>query len=234
MKAVGPTVPSMYMDKRLQEDSTYGINIFKPITDSCLNWLNRQKVRSVIYVSFGSLAKLSVDQTQELAYALKTVNKPFLWVVRASEEDKLPENFINETCEKGMVVSWCPQLEVLSHRALGCFVTHCGWNSTLEALSLGIPLVAMPQWADQSTNAKFVEDVWEIGVRAQVDEEKELVRQEEIVRCVRHIMEGKGRERIRMNVMEWQENAMDAVDIGGSSDRNIDEFVTALTKRSIL
>lgn len=205
--------------------------MFEPITDASINWLNQQQSKSVIYVSFGSLAQLSPDQTQELALALKATNKPFMWVVRASEEAKLPEDFLREMSENRLIVSWCAQLEVLSHEALGCFITHCGWNSTLEGLSLGVPMVAMPQWTDQSTNGKYVEDVWKVGVRARSDE-KGLVQRDEIVRCVKDVMEGGNGERIRERAIEWKEIARKAVDEGGSSDRNIEEFVQTLAGKA--
>ncbi|KAE8663225.1 putative UDP-glucosyltransferase 74F2 [Hibiscus syriacus] len=87
---------------------------------------------------------------------LKRSGRNLLWVVRVSEQRKIPANFMEETSEKGLVVSWSPQLEVLSHKSVGCFMSHCGWNSTMEALSLGVPMVALPQWSDQMTNAKFI------------------------------------------------------------------------------
>ncbi|KAL0404686.1 UNVERIFIED_CONTAM: UDP-glycosyltransferase 74G1 [Sesamum radiatum] len=226
VKAIGPTIPSMYLDKRLQDDREYGLNVYKPTTNVCTNWLSQKQPKSVIYVSFGSLAQLSVEQTEELARALTTLNRPFLWVVRSSELAKLPKNFSEETSEKGLIVSWCQQLEVLAHDAVGCFVTHCGWNSTLEGLSLGVPMVAMPQWTDQSTNAKFVADVWRVGIWARADE-KGLVREGQIRGCVTHVMEGDGEE-IRENASKWKEMARDAVDEGGSSDKNIEEFVSTL------
>ncbi|KAL0359727.1 UNVERIFIED_CONTAM: UDP-glycosyltransferase 74E2 [Sesamum angustifolium] len=226
VKAIGPTIPSMYLDKRLQDDKEYGLNVFKPTTNVCTNWLSQKQPKSVIYISFGSLAQLSVEQTEELAQALTTLNKPFLWVVRSSELAKLPKNFSEETIEKGLIVSWCQQLEVLAHDAVGCFVTHCGWNSTLEGLSLGVPMVAMPQWIDQSTNAKFVADVWRVGVWARADE-KGLAREGEICRSINHVMGGDGEE-IRENATKWKEMARDAVDEGGSSDRSIEEFVSTL------
>ncbi|KAL0404685.1 UNVERIFIED_CONTAM: UDP-glycosyltransferase 74E2 [Sesamum radiatum] len=230
VKAIGPTIPSMYLDKRLQDDKGYDVNVFKPTIEVCKNWLNKKQPKSVIYVSFGSLAQLSPEQTTELARALTTLNKHFLWAVRSLEDTKLPENFHEETSDKGLVVSWCPQLEVLAHDAVGCFVTHCGWNSTLEALSLGVPMVAMPQWTDQSTNAKFVADVWRIGVWACADEEG-LVREDEICRCVKHVIEGDG-EQIRGNATKWKELAREAVDEGGSSDMDIEEFAFALMNSS--
>ncbi|KAL2489889.1 UDP-glycosyltransferase 74E1 [Forsythia ovata] len=227
VKTIGPTIPSMYIDKQLQDDKEYGLSIFKPITDACKKWLNEQTPRSVIYVSFGSLAELGLEQMEELAKGLKASNKYFLWVVRASEESKLPKIYAEETLENGLIVSWCPQLEVLAHDAVGCFITHCGWNSTLEALSLGVPMVAMPCWTDQSTNAKFVNDVWKTGIRTQPDE-KGIVRNTEIVRCVEFVMDRDEGKEIRTNAIKWKEMAREAVDKGGSSDTNIDEFLSAL------
>lgn len=224
VKAVGPTIPSFYLDKRMPDDKEYGLSAFKPITDPCMNWLHEKPTKSTIYVSFGSFAELGVEQVHAIALALKTMHAPFLWVVRASEEAKLPKNYKEETSEKGMIVTWCNQLDVLGHVAIGCFITHCGWNSTLEAISSGVPMVAMPHWSDQSTNAKLVSDVWRMGIRARKDE-KGIVGEDEIVRCVKHVMEG---DEIGTNAMKWKKLAKEAVDEGGSSDTNIQQFVSAL------
>ncbi|PQQ12784.1 UDP-glycosyltransferase 74E2-like [Prunus yedoensis var. nudiflora] len=105
-------------------------------------WLDLKKACTVVYVSFGSVANLEEKQMEELALGLKRSKTSFMWVVRESEIQKLPSNFEEQTSEKGLVVNWCPQLQALAHRAIGCFMTHCGWNSTLEALSLGVPMVA--------------------------------------------------------------------------------------------
>uniref|UniRef100_A0A5B6YHW8 Glycosyltransferase n=1 Tax=Davidia involucrata TaxID=16924 RepID=A0A5B6YHW8_DAVIN len=232
LRTIGPNIPSMYLDKRVQDDREYGLNVFKQNSSACINWLNDLPNESAVYVSFGSLAELENEQMEELAWGLKGCNKYFLWVVRASEEAKLPKNFGDETSEKGLVVSWCPQLQVLEHKAIGCFVTHCGWNSTLEALSLGVPMVAMPQWTDQSTNAKYVMDVWGMGLRAraraQPDNDDRIVRRAEVEHCIREIMDGDRGKQIRRNATKWRELAKAAVDEGGSSDRNIDEFVSKL------
>ncbi|KAK6158737.1 hypothetical protein DH2020_006051 [Rehmannia glutinosa] len=229
VRAIGPTIPSWYLDKRLPDDKSYGLNAFKPITEPCINWLNKQQNKSVIYVSFGSFAQPGVEQMKELALALKMTKMNFLWVVRASEETKLPKNYIDDVSEKGLIVTWCHQLDVLAHEAIGCFLTHCGWNSTLEALSSGAPMVGLPQWSDQSTNAKFTEDVWKMGVRAQKDENG-IVRRDEIIRCVSYVMEGEIGEEIGRSAIKWKKLARDAVDEGGSSDRNIEEFVSALVR----
>ncbi|KAM3270676.1 UDP-glycosyltransferase 74F2 [Capsicum chacoense] len=227
IKTIGPAIPSMYLDKRLHDDKEYELNMFKPMTDECLNLLNQQPISSVLYASFGSLAKVEAEQMEELAWGLKNSNKKFLWVVRSAEAPKLPKNFLDElTSEEGLVVSWCPQLKVLEHKSIGCFLTHCGWNSTLEAICLGVPMVTMPQWSDQPTNTKLVQDVWEMGVRAKQDD-KGIVRREVIEECIKLVMEEKGKV-IRENAKKWKELARNAVDEGGSSDKNIEEFVSKL------
>lgn len=226
---VGPTIPSMYLDKRIENDKDYGMNLFKPNVDACMSWLGGKPKDSVLYISFGSFASLGIEQTTELACALKSSNVCFLWVVRETEMAKLPYNFIEETSEKGLVVAWCPQLEVLSNEAVGCFLTHCGFNSTLEALSLGVPMLAMPQWTDQPTNAKHVEDVWRIGIRAHPNE-KGVVRRETIERCIKELLTEvgeKGKE-IRKNSIRWKDLAKKGIDEGGNSDKNIDEFIAKL------
>ena len=145
IKTIGPIIPSMYLDKRLEDDKEYYLHLFKPDVDACMKWLNTKENGSVVYTSFGSMASLGEEQMEELTWGLKNSNCYFLWVVRETKQRKLPSNFLKETEEKGLVVSWCPQPEfILAHKAIGCFITHCGWNSTHEALSLGVPMVAMP------------------------------------------------------------------------------------------
>ncbi|KAL0330938.1 UNVERIFIED_CONTAM: UDP-glycosyltransferase 74G1 [Sesamum angustifolium] len=203
VKTIGPTVPSMYLDKRLPDDKEYGLNVYKPDTVACIEWLNQQQPETVVYVSFGSLAQLGVEQMEELAWGLRLSNKHFLWV-----------------------------LDVLAHEAVCCFVTHCGWNSTLEALCLGVPMVAVPQWTDQATNSKFVMDVWKMGVRARTDDNG-VVSRETIASCIKDVMEGERGEEIKKNAIKWKELAREAVDEGGSSDKNIEEFVSSLSSNRL-
>ncbi|XP_050235949.1 UDP glycosyltransferase 9-like [Mercurialis annua] len=224
VKLIGPTIPSMYLDEKLEDHSSdYGLNLVNSVNNNCIPWLDSKKNRSVIYVSFGSLAALAEKQMEEIAKALTESPYHFLWVVRESEENKLPKTFLEAT-EKGMVVSWCSQLEVLAHKSVGCYITHCGWNSTLEALSLGVPMVAMPNWTDQTTNAKFVADVWKVGVRVKVDEEG-IVTKDAIENCIREVMDGEIGNEMRMNSEKWKKLAKEAIDEGGSSHNNIEEFV---------
>ncbi|XVF65873.1 hypothetical protein PTKIN_Ptkin09bG0286000 [Pterospermum kingtungense] len=229
---VGPTVPSIYMDKQILDDKNYGLNLFTLDSSTSINWLSSKPPGSVVYVSFGSVTCLSKKQMDEVAWGLKQSNCYFLWVVRATEEAKLPKEFIEETVDKGLIVNWSPQLEVLSNEAVGCFMTHSGWNSTIEALSLGVPMVAMPQWTDQPTNAKFVEDIWKMGVRVKADNDG-IVNRGQIESCIRQVMEGERGREMKENTKKWRELAVKAMSKGGSSDKNIDEFVSKLTDKNL-
>ncbi|KAL6221449.1 hypothetical protein ACLB2K_009200 [Fragaria x ananassa] len=229
VRTIGPTVPSMFLDKQLKDDKEYGLSMFKPNVELCMEWLDSRETSSVVYASFGSLASLKKDQIEELAWGLRDMNYNFMWAVRESEMEKLPSNFLEETSEKGLVVSWCPQIQVLAHKAVRCFVTHCGWNSVLEALSCGVPMVTLPHWSDQATNAKFVADVWKLGVRVKTNE-KGIAIKEEITKCIQQVMEEeKGMEMIKAS-LRWKELAKEAVNVGGSSDKNIEEFVAEITQ----
>ncbi|KAL5861587.1 hypothetical protein ACOSQ4_002883 [Xanthoceras sorbifolium] len=215
LRTMGPTLPAMYLDKRLEDDKDYGTNIFKPETSVSMSWLNDRPSGSVVYVAFGSAVTLNPEQMEELALGLKGSKCHFLWVVRESEETKLPNKFIEETSDQGLVVSWCPQLEVLAHESVWC------------SLCLGIAMVAMPQWTDQTTNAKYVEDVWGTGIRALPDE-KSVVRRQVVEKCIKEVMEGEKSKEIKENTKKWKNLATEAIDEGGSSDENINEFVTKL------
>ncbi|XP_062010520.1 mogroside IE synthase-like [Rosa rugosa] len=228
VKTIGPTIPSSFLDKRLGDEKDYSLSLFKPDhVETCMKWLDSKETGSVVYVSFGSLANLTKEQMEELAWGLNNSNYHFLWVIKESEKQKLPINFFEEISEKGLVVSWCSQLRVLAHKAVGCFVTHCGWNSTLEALSLGVPMVTLPQFADQTTNAKFVADVWKVGVRVKLNE-KGFITKEELEMRVKQVMDKEVGVEIRKASLIWKELAKEAVDEGGSSDRNIEEFAAQL------
>ncbi|KDP35132.1 hypothetical protein JCGZ_10666 [Jatropha curcas] len=224
---IGPTIPSKYLDKRIENDDDYGLDLFALEASFSLNWISNKPARSVVYVAFGSLSNLSDKQMEELAWGLKRSKFYFLWVVRATEASKLPKSFLEDLGDKGIIVNWSPQVKLLQNEAIGCFLSHCGWNSTIEALSLGVPIVRMPQWTDQPTNAKLVEDVWKAGIRVKVNEDG-IVTREEIEGCVRQVMESETGKEMRKNAQKWRELAIEAVTEGGTSDKNIDEFVSKL------
>ncbi|KAI3465494.1 hypothetical protein Pfo_022157 [Paulownia fortunei] len=227
LRTIGPTLPSVYLDNRVNDDNDYGFNIYKPNTDACMKWLESKVTGSVVYVSFGSAASLSAEQTAEVAKALLHCGKSFLWVVKPSEENKVPTNFKEGNSDKGLVVKWCPQLAVLAHDAVGCFISHCGWNSTMEAISLGVPVVAMPQFLDQMTNAHFVEHVWQVGIKPSTDDTG-FSPSDEIKTCILEIMQGQRGQEIKKNATRWRALAKKAIEEGGSSDKCIDEIIAQL------
>ncbi|GMH05637.1 hypothetical protein Nepgr_007477 [Nepenthes gracilis] len=208
--AVGPLLPSSLLDGTDPSDDSLGIAFFRRSRDY-IPWLNSRSESSVIYVSFGSISVLSRRQTEEIARALLDTSRPFLWVIREkasgeeeSEEDSL--TCMEELEKRGLIVPWCCQVEVLSHPAVGCFVTHCGWNSSLESLSCGVPVVGCPQWTDQLTNARMIEDVWKTGVRVRKNEEG-VIESGEMKRCFEIVMES---EEMRKDAKKWRGRAVEA------------------------
>ncbi|XP_074322442.1 UDP-glucosyltransferase 74AE2-like isoform X3 [Apium graveolens] len=228
---IGPSVPSMFLDKRLADDRDYGLSLFKPDGDACIKWLDGKDSDSVVYVSFGSLANLEQDYMDEIAWGLLDSKCSFIWVVRDTEKSKLSEKFVEESADRGLIVNWSPQLEVLAHKAVGSFMTHCGWNSTLEALSLGVPMMVVPQWTDQTTNAKYIVDVWQTGVRVKAHD-KEKITREDVTKSVKDVMEGTKREELKANALKFKEMALEAMSEGGSSDKNIDDFIAEIVTSS--
>ena len=160
---------------------------------------------------------------------MKATDKPFLWVAKEPEKKLQKEilTSIEGENETGKVVTWCDQLEVLAHQVVGCFVTHYEWNLTLEGLSLSVPMVRVPQLSDQLMNAKFVEDVWGVGVQAKGNK-KGIVMREEIERCVREVMGGEKSGDIRRNALRWRDAAVKAISLRVSSDKTIHSLVEFL------
>ncbi|KAG2711000.1 hypothetical protein I3760_04G056800 [Carya illinoinensis] len=132
---------------------------------SCLEWLDRQPPCSVIYVAFGSIVTFEPTQFQELALGLDLTNRPFLWAVRPniinSSSCAFPDEFKGT---RGKIITWAPQPRVLNHPSIACFLSHCGWTSTIEGLSNAVPFLCWPFFADQITNKKCICEVWKVGV----------------------------------------------------------------------
>uniref|UniRef100_A0A453JTM7 UDP-glycosyltransferases domain-containing protein n=1 Tax=Aegilops tauschii subsp. strangulata TaxID=200361 RepID=A0A453JTM7_AEGTS len=199
-KTVGPTLPSFFLDDgRLPSNKAYGVNFFSSAAP-CMAWLDRQPPCSVVLASYGTVYSLDAGELDELGNGLCDSGKPFLWVVRSNEARKISEELHGRCKENGLIVPWCPQLEVLAHKA-----------------------IAMPRSADQPTTAKYVESAWGTGVRMRTDE-KGLVIREEVERCIRKVMDGEGKVEYRKNATKWMRMAKEAMQEGGSSDKNIAEF----------
>ncbi|KAM7486177.1 hypothetical protein LguiA_002186 [Lonicera macranthoides] len=228
MKAIGPLMPSAFLDGKDPSDKSFGGDLFQK-SRNYIEWLDSKTESSVVYISFGSISVLSSKQIEEIGQALLQSSRPFLWVIRednnGAKKQEGEMNFSDELKELGMIVPWCSQVEVLSHKSVGCFVTHCGWNSTLESVTCGIPMVAFPQWTDQATNAKLIQDVWKTGVRVKPNEEG-IVERSEMKECIEMVMgDGERGHEVRKNAKKWKDLAKEAVEEGGSSHLNLKAFV---------
>ncbi|XP_057418156.1 UDP-glycosyltransferase 84B2-like [Lotus japonicus] len=229
---IGPLVSPFILGER--EISDVSVDMWNA-EDSCMDWLNKKSPKTVIYISFGSLIVLSQKQMDNIAKALKNYNKDFLWVVKPPDGEarkkggagELSAEFLKETEGKGLAVKWCNQEKVLMHPAVGCFVSHCGWNSILETLVAGVPVVACPYWTDQPTNAMLVTNVFKNGVNVNYGKDG-VASTEEIEKCIWDVMEGPSSGEIKKRVVEIKESARKTLQEGGSSNENINRFLNEL------
>ncbi|XP_014509619.1 UDP-glycosyltransferase 83A1-like [Vigna radiata var. radiata] len=190
---------------------------------SCMNWLDEQHHGTVLYVAFGSFTHFDQNQFNELALGLALTNRPFLWVIREDSKMEYPHEFKGH---KGKIVSWAPQQKVLSHPAIACFVTHCGWNSTIEGLSNGVPFLCWPYFGDQIQNKKFICDELKVGFRFDKDENG-VVSCKEIKLKVEQLLSD---ENIKSRSLELKEKVMNNIVKGGASLENLIRFVKWLRK----
>ncbi|KAL5707104.1 indole-3-acetate beta-glucosyltransferase [Ranunculus cassubicifolius] len=227
---MGPLVPPILLGDMESIDD--GVDMWKP-DETCIAWLDKKQKSSVIYVSAGSIVVLSARQMEQLALGLKKSNKSFLWVVKPPEfaakdgAGELPAGFLDDLGDQGLVVQWCPQTEVLIHPAISCFISHCGWNSTLEAVASGVPMICFPQWTDQPTNAKLITDVFRTGVRFRGDQDG-LVSKEEVQICIGEVIDGPKAGEFKQRCWELKEETRKTVAHGGSSDAFTQRFVDEL------
>ncbi|KAJ8621574.1 hypothetical protein MRB53_030103 [Persea americana] len=213
----------------------------------CLHWLGSQPSHSIVFLCFGSLGLFSSAQLIEIAVGLERSRQRFLWVVRSPPSEDptkrflptpepdlealLPDGFLERTKGQGLVVkSWAPQMAVLSHNSVGGFVTHCGWNSVLEALCAGVPMVAWPLYAEQRLNRVVL--VEEMGLAMpMVGAEKGWVEAEEVEKRVRGLMESEEGKALRERTAQMRDKAMTALGEGGSSRDALTEL-TRVWKQS--
>ncbi|XP_051122844.1 7-deoxyloganetic acid glucosyl transferase-like [Andrographis paniculata] len=190
---------------------------------SCIDWLDLQGKKSVIYVSFGSITIVTKEQLLELWQGLMNSKIRFLWVIRpdviAGKGDEILKGLVEGTKELGRFVDWAPQEVVLNHQAVGGFFTHSGWNSTVESIVAGVPMICWPYFADQMVVSRFVGEVWKIGIDIKDT-------------CDRHIVENVVTELMEVRKDEFQERAehmaklaKKAISGGGSSYSNLDDFI---------
>ncbi|KAF7816374.1 UDP-glycosyltransferase 76F1-like [Senna tora] len=193
---------------------------------SCISWLQQHAPKSVVYVSFGSIASISEADFLEIAWGLANCDHPFLWVVRPGMVrgcdwlEALPSGFLENLggSGRGHIVKWAPQQQVLAHHCVGAFLTHNGWNSTMESICEGVPMICMPCFADQNVNARYVSHVWKVGLQLEKGVERG-----EIERSIRKVMEGK---EIRERASILKEEARLCLQRGGSSYSSLQRLVT--------
>nr|UXY92004.1 UDP-glycosyltransferase UGT6 [Glycyrrhiza glabra] len=215
-----------------------------------LNWLNSRQNESVLYVSFGSLTRLPHAQIVELAHGLENSGHDFIWVIRKKDGDENGERFLHDfeqrmkESNKGCIIwNWAPQLLILDHPATGGIVTHCGWNSILESLNAGLPMITWPLFAEQFYNEKLLADVLKIGVPVGVKENKfwtsmgeegAMVRREEIMKAVETLM-GSSQEskEMRMRAKKLADAAKRTIEEGGHSYNNLIQLIDELKSLKI-
>jgi len=195
----------------------------------CVKWLDGQEPSSVIYVCFGSITVISDEELVEFAWGLEASKQPFMWALRPDlihgRSAVLPPEFLEKVKDRSFIVSWAPQMKVLSHPSVGGFLTHSGWNSTLESICAGVPMISWPFFAEQQTNRRFVSEVWKIGM-----EMNEVVRREDVEKMVRRLMRGEEGRQMKKRIDRLRDASMRAVGKGGSSYNNMEEFVQELQK----
>ncbi|KAL5708260.1 cis-zeatin O-beta-D-glucosyltransferase [Ranunculus cassubicifolius] len=208
----------------------------------CLEWLDKQPQNSVIYVSFGTMTSISDAQIDELANGLEHSKQRFIWVLRDADRGdiyngevqrtQLPTGFEERVKGVGLVVrDWAPQLQILAHSSTGGFMSHCGWNSTIESLSMGVPIAAWPMHSDQPCNTFLVTDVLKVGlIVREWSRRNELISSHEIGSSVGTLMLSETGEMARKNAKELGIKVRKAVSDGGTSTMQIDSLLAHISR----
>jgi len=234
--------PASLIRRTVQEKAQRGQQSAVSVHE-CLSWLDSKRDNSVLYICFGSLCLFPDKQLYEIACGIEASGHEFVWVVPEkkgkdgeSEEEKgkwLPKGFEERNIgkKKGLIIKgWAPQVMILSHTAVGAFMTHCGWNSTVEAVSVGVPTITWPVHGEQFYNEKLITQVRGIGVEVGaaewspigIGEREKIVGRDSIEKAVRRLMDGGDEaEKIRRYAREFGDKAKRAAEEGGSSHRNL-------------
>lgn len=208
-----------------------------------MEWLDLQPLASVVFLCFGSLGSLEVKQVEKIAIGLERAGVRFLWALRGppkaqsadprdytSYDNVLPDGFLERTAGMGIVCGWVPQAKVLAHKAVGGFVSHCGWNSILESLWYGVPIATWPVYAEQQMNA--LQMVRELGLAVEIRLDYrvggDLVQAEEVENGVHTLMNGS--DEIRRKVKDMREKCRVALMENGSSYTNLMSLIQESTK----
>jgi hypothetical protein len=206
-----------------------GRGVSKNGDDAAVRWLDEQPAKSVVYVALGSEVPLRADQVHELALGLELAGTRFLWALRkpssVPDADVLPSGFEERTRDRGLVVTgWVPQISVLAHGAVAAFLTHCGWNSTIEGLLFGHPLIMLPIFGDQGPNARLME-ARKVGVQVPRNENDGSFHRDGVAAAVQAVaVEDESRGIFVGNAKKMQEIVADSE----CHERCIDDFIQKL------
>nr|BAG80542.1 glycosyltransferase [Lycium barbarum] len=232
---VYPIGPLHLLVKHVDDENLKGLgsSLWKEEPE-CIQWLDTKEPNSVVYVNFGSITVMTPNQLIEFAWGLANSQQDFLWIIRpdivSGDEAILPPEFVEETKKRGMLASWCSQEEVLNHPAIGGFLTHSGWNSTLESISSGVPMICWPFFAEQQTNCWFSVTKWGVGM--EIDNN---VKRDEVESLVRELMVGEKGKQMKKKTIEWKNLAQEsAKQSTGSSYVNIEKVVNDILLSSKL
>lgn len=204
--------------------------------EEIMKWLDQQPPSSVLFLCFGSAGIFEPPQLIEMAIGLEQSGVRFLWSIRLPVDDEtsklekiLPEGFLERTKNTGMICGWAPQVDILAHKATGAFVSHCGWNSTIESVWHGVPIVTWPLYAEQHINAfQLVKDL-EMAVELTLDyrmHDRKIVKAEEMEKAIRCIMDSENP--LRKRVKDMKEICSKALMEGGSSFNSLGRFVETI------
>ncbi|KAH7840322.1 hypothetical protein Vadar_015551 [Vaccinium darrowii] len=195
-----------------------------------LQWLGTKDELSTVFVSFGSESFLSKEEREEIAHGLELSGVNFVWIVRFPTgerivvEEALPVGFLKRIEERGMVVDgWAPQAQILAHSSIGGFVSHCGWNSILESLNFGVPIIAVPMNNDQPVNAKLVEEVG-VGLEVRRNDQNKRIDRDNIAQVIKKVVKDESGVDVRMKAREFSEI------IRMKGERDIDGLVDELVQ----
>ena len=203
--------------------ASIGSNLWKEETE-CLQWLDSKDPNSVVYVNFGSITVMNPQQLLEFSWGLANSKKNFLWIIRPDlvrgDSAVLPPEFLEETRERGLMASWCAQEKVLKHSSIGGFLSHMGWNSTIESLSNGVAMLCWPFFSEQQTNCKFACVDWGVGMEIESDANRD-----DVEKLAIELIDGEKGKEMKRKAMEWKSKAEATTGINGSSSMNFDKLV---------
>ncbi|CAI8617916.1 unnamed protein product [Vicia faba] len=239
LDAIKITYPNLYpigslsmLHKKISSNSnnqleSIDFNLWKEDVN-CMKWLDKKDKGSVVYVNFGSLVIMTTKQLREFAWGLANTKNNFLWVIRPNlvecgDEVISNDEFVKEIENRGLILEWSPQEKVLGHSSIGGFLTHCGWNSTLESICEGVPMACWPFFAEQQTNCFYACNKWGVGIEIESD-----VSREQVEGLVKELMRGEKEKEMKKKCVEWKHKVEATTTIGGSSYNNYNSLVLQL------